>query len=138
MPALKKQFMPRVRREIVDADYLHTLSPEDLAWYHQFISESVQATIPKRKNKSLHPKRLHKSKEEIRQIYKENNLRNNDLYGVTKANGLLFDLSHLTEDKQFHNHELWEEVMIALIDEKENLLLEELEVSDNEREDGAD
>ena len=57
--------------------------------------------------------------------YDANNKRNNDLFGVTKANGLLsFDLPTIVQngkDSISNNTNLTEEAMVAYLDNKDKL-----------------
>lgn len=82
---LNRTYMPRVRKEFVDMDYLKELSQEERAWLSKFSNEYYGRSLSKDK-----PHRnLHKTKELIKDCSDRNNRQNNDLYGVTQANGLL-------------------------------------------------
>lgn len=65
---------------------------------------------------------LHKTKEQKKKIFDENNSRNNDLYGVTKINNLLeYDINSMSKTRDiWHegNPETTEEAMLTLIDFK--------------------
>lgn len=43
--ATKQYFNPRVRQEVWDADYVHTLPPAEKAWYLKFMSEYANASL---------------------------------------------------------------------------------------------
>lgn len=44
-PALNKRYMPRVRQELIDYDYLDQLSPEEKDWLNKFTDEYVNASF---------------------------------------------------------------------------------------------
>ena len=46
-PALDRKFMPRVRQELIDYDYLDQLSPEEKSWLNKFTDEYVNASFKK-------------------------------------------------------------------------------------------
>jgi hypothetical protein len=120
---VKKSQVPRVRQELLDADYLDKLSPKELAWHNKFTSEYVNAAISKdKKTKRVKKGHLHKSKAKAKECYDANNKRNNDLFGVTKANGLLsFDLPGIVrsgDDWYKSNPNCTEDALIAYLDYK--------------------
>jgi len=114
--------MPKVRREFVDADYIDKLNPEEKAWYGKFIEEYVGANVKKnKKTRNIAKGHLHKTKH-IKELYDANNHRNNDVYGVTKINGLLTHYEDMPGDLgKLHRPELVEEALIAIIDRKDYL-----------------
>ena len=143
---VKKSQAPRVRTELLDADYLHLLDEETLAWHNKFTSEYVNAAITKTKVKKAKKKvkgkkkqkkvvrrvaagHLHKTNALAKECYDANNRRNNDLYGVTKINGLLsFDLDQVVRNGQDitgESVEAAEDAMIAYLDNKHILESEE-------------
>lgn len=92
------------------------------------MSEYAGGAVKKNKNKTQPLSRhLHKTNALAKDVYDSNNRRNNDLYGVTKANGLLRDIHDQSDDINIYNHGLAEEAMIALIDNKNKLLTEDEE-----------
>ncbi len=116
-------FTPRVRQEVLDADYLAKLNAKELAWYNKFINEYVNASITKHKsNGRIKKGHLHKTKDKVKEIYDANNKRNNDLFGVTKINGLLEywenDSFDGYEEYSVKNPQLTEESLNAYIDNK--------------------
>ncbi len=46
-PALDRKFMPRVRQELIDYDYLDQLNPEEKAWLNKFSDEYINASFKK-------------------------------------------------------------------------------------------
>jgi hypothetical protein len=123
--------IPRVRREFIDADYLNKLSETELEWYSKFIDEYVGANIKKSKkvNRVL-TRHLHRTNEQAKQIFDMNNRRNNDVYGVTKINGLLSDIDTVKgygEIGRLHNPDLVEDALIAMIDNQDSLPPEDSE-----------
>jgi hypothetical protein len=80
-----RTYMPRVRKELVDSDYIKTLPPKEQAYMKKFLGEYYGANL----NFKEPRKNLHKSKARRKDCTDRNNKQNNDLYGVTNANGLL-------------------------------------------------
>jgi hypothetical protein len=136
--------MPRVRKELVDMDYLKDLSEKDRQWIEKFSREYYGGSL----NTESPRKNLHKSKAKIKECFDRNNKQNNDLFGVTKANNLLdHDIIYKKVENTEYIHpsnvksSLTEEALIAYIDNKElldcdekefALLIELLEEADKE------
>ncbi len=124
--SLFPQFNTKVRKELLDCDYLSKLAPEDLKWYAQFTDEYVSASIKKSKKGSVIKGHIHYTNELAKKCYDANNLRNKDLYGVTKANHLLRDLEvratldggNDTEIGGLNNPMLMEDYIVNHIDQK--------------------
>lgn len=109
LKSLNPAHVPRVRKELLDADYLKQLSKEELLWYAQFTDEWVGANIHKTKTGKVKSGFLHNTKELAKDCYDRNNRRNNDIYAVSKANMLLSDIEIITEDQaSMHNSNPWE------------------------------
>ena len=89
-PALNPRFSPKVRKDYLDFDYLDQLSPEEKDWLNKFVDEELHASF---KNDE---RDLNQSKEDKRRVYSNNNSRNRDLYGITKANRLLSGIEDLS------------------------------------------
>lgn len=118
---LNPQKIPKVRREFIDADYLHLLSEKDLQYYAKFIDEYVGANIKKNKKKNIAKGHIHKKNEHAKDIFDSNNRRNNDVYGVTKINGLLTHYEGMKHELgRLNKPELVEEALIAMIDNKDS------------------
>lgn len=130
-PKLAKSKMPRVRQEMFDADYVHKLSAEDKAFYGQFISEYYGASIQKinvkvkrKGKKSLTYKKvkaghLHSTNALAKDCMDANNRRNNDLFGVTRANGLIGNISDESDEwYKDRNLGLSEDALIEYLDDK--------------------
>lgn len=60
-------------------DYVDKLSDKEKEWLNAFISETVITNFNHR------GKKLIKSKKKRRELYNDNNRRNNDVYAVSKA-----------------------------------------------------
>lgn len=90
--SLLPAFNTKVRRELLDADYLPSLSKEDLEWYAQFIDESVGGAVNKTKAGKVMAGYLHDTPELAKKCYDDNNRRNRDVFGVSKANGQLLNI----------------------------------------------
>lgn len=78
-PALDKKYNPKIRQENIDADYLHLLSPEELAFYNRFMEEENNASFKNDGND------LNNTKEERKKIYDRNNARQRCIYSQLKS-----------------------------------------------------
>lgn len=98
-PGLVKEVNLKIRQEHIDQDYIHKLSESEKQWLNNFNEEYVSANFT-HPGKRIHPKkvktRVVKSTGEKKKVdlYKQecehrNNHRNNDVYAVAKANGIL-------------------------------------------------
>lgn len=96
LKALKATHNPRTRAELLDYDYLKKLAPKDLEWLAQFTNEYTAGAVEKYKSGpkkgQVKPGHIHKTAEQAKDCYDRNNWRNNDVYGVTRANNLLYDV----------------------------------------------
>lgn len=116
----------RVRKELLDADYLDKLSPEEYKWYAQFTDEWSAGAVHKTKAGKVKSGYLHNTKELAKSVYDANNRRNNDVLGVSKANNLLRSLDMFVKDDDddlaeitnIHNPELTELATISQIEHK--------------------
>lgn len=113
-PALDSLYMPKVRREYLDMDYLHKLSEKEKAWLNKFVDEELNASFKNDKSD------LNKAKKQKKRIFNQNNARNRCLYGVTKINGLLMDESYIKEEKNASNPNTLEDALIEYIDTKDS------------------
>src|SRR6478609_3361342 len=121
--SLDTNYNTRVRREFLDADYLHTLDPNSYEYmlYAQFIDEYYGAAISKGADGRIKPGHLHNTRALAKDCYKKNNDRNNDVYGVSKANGKVDDIIPELQKNDgwyVHNEELTEDSLNAEIDAK--------------------
>lgn len=91
LPGLKKNVNTKVRQELIDHDYIDKLSVEEKEWLSKFNEEYLSGSFTKTKNGNYSSKNLHKTKKLRQDCYNRNNWRNNDVLGVTKANGMLKD-----------------------------------------------
>lgn len=130
-----RSYMPRVRKEFVDMDYMKELDPKDKAWMEKFASEFYGGSL----NTERPRRNIHKTKSGIKDCFDRNNRQNNDVYGVTNANGLLdkqlfnnevkdepgvntdYKNSQYTHPAQYTNPGITEEALIEYIDNKELL-----------------
>jgi len=90
--------MPRVRREFVDHDYVSQLSPSEKDWLSKFVNDGY-----------------------AKQLYDANNKRNNDLFGVTRINGLLENIEGQHDGIGIADYTKSEDAMVALINQKQEL-----------------
>lgn len=119
---LKATENPRPRAELLDYDYLDQLDTKSLNWLKQFSDEYVSASIEKKKNGKPKKKYIHTKPEHIKSIYDANNWRNNDVYGVSRANNLLSDVNSLAESNDgwyITNTAYTEDSIIANLDSNE-------------------
>jgi hypothetical protein len=124
--SLLPQHNTRVRRELLDADYLKKLSYEQLRYYAQFIDEYVGGAIGKTKAGKVRQGYLHDTPELAKKCYDENNSRNRDIYGVSRANGFLHSIDwELSDDDSdgwyIKNPSLIEDSLIANMDSDESI-----------------
>lgn len=133
--SLNKSKIPKVRHELVDADYLDRIKhthPEAYEYYAKFIDEYVGANIKKsKKTNAPLARHLHRSNALAKSVYDANNRRNNDVLGVTKINGLLWRIGSGDGDftsvggfgelGKLNNPGLIEDAMIAIIDQRDYL-----------------
>lgn len=119
LDSLKPSKVPRVRQELLDADYLGKLSKDELLWYAKFMDEYVGANITKNKETNrVAAGHLHRRNDQRKAIFKANNDRNNDVHSVNKANNLLYNIETQNDGWYIHNAELTELATIANIDNK--------------------
>jgi hypothetical protein len=103
------------------------LNDKDKAWLNKFNNEYVGASLTRdKKTGRISSHHLHKTNKLAKSVFDANNKRNNDLYGVTKINGLQQSLDEYTfEGKEnllgtkVNNPELYEDAMIKMIDDKD-------------------
>jgi len=74
-----------VRKELLsDIDYIDKLSDEDKDWLNRYLQETVVANFNHGGESIIKDQKLR------REIYKENNKRNSDVYSLGKSKGSLF------------------------------------------------
>jgi hypothetical protein len=86
-PALEKRFFSKIKQQYFDVDYLEILSEKDKDYYNSFMEETLNARFNHK------GKKLIKSKTKKREIFRENNKRNIDVFGVANATGRMIDIS---------------------------------------------
>jgi hypothetical protein len=123
LKALKATYNPRTRAELLDYDYLKKLKPKDLEWLAQFTNEYTAGAVEKYKagpkKGQVKPGHIHKTKELAKDCYDRNNWRNNDIYGVTRANNLLYDVQSQIDSGDgwyITKADLTEQALISQID----------------------
>ena len=100
--SLYPQHNTKVRKELLDADYLKDLDPETFRWYAQFTDEYVGGAVHKNKQGKVKSGYLHNTKALAKKCYDDNNRRNIDIYTVTKANHLMSNI-----DDELSNNDGW-------------------------------
>lgn len=112
---------PKVRRELLEVDYLHKLNEAELKWLAQFTDEYVGSSIQK-KNGRVVRGHLHSTNELAKSCYDANNKRNNDIFSVGRANNFVHTIEGKLDEKQdgwyVINPSLVEEAVIAQLEEK--------------------
>ena len=107
----------------MDADYLKKIPKYALEWYAQFIDESVGGAVEKTKSGKVKAGYLHNTPELAKQCYDDNNRRNRDVYGVSRANGMLksieWEMGEEANDGWYvKNPMLTEDAIISHLDSK--------------------
>lgn len=124
LKSLNPANVPRVRQELVDADYLKQLNEAETRWLAQFTDEYVNAAISKNSRGRVKSGHLHNTAALAKECYDANNRRNNDVHGVTKANHLLYNIDQVGgEDEDgwnINNPSLTEDALIARIEEADD------------------
>lgn len=83
-PALNVAYQVANRRELLDVDYIHKLSDKEKKWLDSFLQETVIT------NFDHDGKILIKDQETRRELYRDNNRRNNDVMSKLKTEGRLY------------------------------------------------
>jgi hypothetical protein len=118
-------YMPRVRREFVDHDYVKQLTDAEKDWLSKFDSEYYGASIKKTKKGTIRKEHLHSQDDSYaKQLYDANNKRNNDLYGVTRINGLLENIDGQNDGIGLADYTKSETAMVELINQKQEAILD--------------
>ena len=132
LKSLNPRYIPKVRKELLDMDYLSKLSTEEYRWLAQFMDEYVGANVRKTKGGKIKAGHIHNTKELAKDCYDRNNKRNNDVFAIAKANNLLNTMetviryenenqnnnSYGNSGWKINNPNLIEEAIIHAIDEK--------------------
>lgn len=116
-PALDPQFSTRNRKEYHDINGYHfPLDEESKKWLNDFMEGHLNASF---KDSNKH---LFKTKAQKKKSYDANNARNRDLYGISKINNLIEDVTVVTttdfQKSHSDGYNLTEEAMIAELDRK--------------------
>jgi flagellar motor protein MotB len=129
LKSLNPGYATRVRKELLDADYLKDLNDEELKWYAQFTDEWTAGAISKGKTGIVKPGHIHRTNKQAKELYDANNKRNNDVFGVTKANFLMTELNTKVgvedseiESRQITNVNLTEQAVVTQLDDSKDEL----------------
>lgn len=121
--AVNPKHATKVRKDLLDVDYADKLDEYTYLWHVQFTDEYTAGAVQKTKTGKVKAGHLHNTPELAKKVYDANNWRNNDIYAVSKANGLLkpidmtFDENNEeVENKQITNVNLTEMAIISKID----------------------
>lgn len=129
LDSLKPNKNPKVRRELMDADYLNQLDEKDLNYYAKFMGEWAGAALKMDDNGRVKKGQIHTRKDQAKEIFDNNNRRNNDVLGVSRANMLLSNIEGLVkpgdtengEITRIYDHDLADIAMVSALDEKARL-----------------
>lgn len=138
--ALSKWKAIRVRKELIDFDddWLKKLKRDDpkaFDYYAQFNDEYVHNNVKKTKNKKkVKEGHLHNTLALAKSVSDANNHRNNDVFGVNKANNLISEFTHRNDidGSYIKNHSLYEDELNDKIDKSEEATNEDMVLSFNE------
>ena len=92
-PGLKSNKFSRIKQEFFDQDYIDQLSEKEKDWLSKFNDEWLGARVRSFKKLKRYGNKggqLHKTKKKIKECYDNNNARNRDIFGVSRATGRLF------------------------------------------------
>jgi hypothetical protein len=127
-PALRKDLNLKGRRYYIEPDYINgvpgidadsairPLTEKEKAWLNKFYEESIIASFTKTRAD------LHKGGDKRKEIYRENNARNRDLYSVKQKTGQLQSFSSDNYDKMCHEsigHLDFEELLVQNVDTRD-------------------
>lgn len=83
-PALMPEYNLKRRQPLIDMDYIDQLSEEEKDWLNSFIEGYINADFS-----NIKTRRIFKTKEQRRLIYRENNARNRCKIENVNINGML-------------------------------------------------
>lgn len=114
----------KTRHDLLDADYLHKLTPQELEWYARFTAEWVSGAFEKSKDGDTYSeKNLHESIEQRRELWRANNARNRCTFTINKATNHLVsyeDFVDRIEEIQSNNTDnSFDELMEKYLDDKD-------------------
>lgn len=114
----------KTRHDLLDADYLHKLSQQELEWYARFTAEWVSGAFEKDKNTDDYSENnLHETIEQKRELWRANNARNRCTFTINKATNHLVsyeDFIEKIEEIQSENTDhSFDELMQRYLDEEE-------------------
>jgi len=134
-PALRKELNTKVRRPYIEADYVNgvynengeqvirPLTEEETAWLNKFYKEVIVTNFKKDGTD------LYTDIEDQRQLYRENNHRNSDLYNHIQVTGRLKYLNEKKYEAYLNNIAQsvdMEEVYIAEIEGRLDDLIDDI------------
>lgn len=85
-PSLNPRMNAKTRHDLLDADYLHKLSEDELEWYARFTAEWVSGAFEKdKKTDDYTENNLHSNIDQKRELWRANNARNRCTFTINKA-----------------------------------------------------
>lgn len=125
-PRLEKNKNLKIRQELIDYDYIDKLSDEEKEWLNKFTNEYTCGSFQKiktgKRKGEYSSTNLHKTQAQREECYNRNNLRNNDVHGVSKINNMLKDgesAQAVLENKDTPTASEVENILINLIELKD-------------------
>jgi hypothetical protein len=121
-PNLDKTYNLKTRTKLLDQDYLHKLSPAELAWLDKFNAETINTDFDSKKLK----KNLYATtKERKKELYDSNNARNRCV--LTKQEAMykikVYDENLKTQDNSIQNLEILMDLQTGgFVDEEGQIL----------------
>lgn len=94
-PALKPELNLKSRYELIDYDYINSLSDQEKKWLNQFTEEYVNASL----DTNMLDNNLHNTDNLKKDCYRRNNARNRDILTRAKASG-----NHISTDELLLNN----------------------------------
>lgn len=123
---LHPELHPRIRRDVIDYDYLHKLSEEELEFLSKFTDEFVGASLCKEEDRNTNlDKDLHRTRKLRKSLRDSNNAKNRDTYSVMKTVGRLDGVTPTTIERKQKN-DAHEDNVIQLLDLKDKQVAKEL------------
>lgn len=111
----------RVRQEFLDADYLHKLDKSELEFYNKFCKEYYNNNADRSESGDWSEDNFFDRKDESvnKELNRDNNTRNNDIFGSRRAMGQLMYLDNSTmesviESQQYTELNTFDESMADL------------------------
>lgn len=100
-PELDPKYSLKTRADLLDQDYLHKLSPEELEWFNKFNKEYISGDL----NREDLSSNLHNTKKLKKDCDDRNNARNRDILTRVKASNQVVELDVLTDEGNWNEED---------------------------------